>query len=150
MSRNPSRNYAMNWNINIQRQITPSVMATVGYVGSRSVHQSFTSDEENMVSPTLTSAGWLWPYPVGSGKEFNPAVAEIRMTQWDGDAYYKGLQAEVMKRMSHGIQMQWSYTWSKCTDTGSAGHIADPLFQFAQPDSVLYQIQPGSVHVTST
>jgi hypothetical protein len=70
---------------------------------------------------------------VGSGTEFNPAVGEIRMTQWDGDAYYEGLQAEVMKRMSHGVQVQWSYTFSKCIDTGSAGHIADPYSNSLNP-----------------
>ncbi|HEY6372719.1 MAG TPA: hypothetical protein VIX37_19230, partial [Candidatus Sulfotelmatobacter sp.] len=35
---NPKRNYVEQWNINFQRQITPSLTATVGYIGSHGVH----------------------------------------------------------------------------------------------------------------
>jgi hypothetical protein len=137
VEQNPKRNYSMDWNLNIQRQITPSLSAMVGYVGSRTVHQPFTSDDENMVLPTLTAAGWLWPLPPlppnPKLKTFNPNVGEIRMTQWDGDAFYDGLQVQVTKQMSHGVQLQGSYTWSKCIDTGSAGHIADPYSNSMNP-----------------
>jgi outer membrane receptor protein involved in Fe transport len=133
VEQDPKRNYSMDWNLNIQRQITPSLSAMVGFVGSRTVHQPFTADDENMVLPTLTSAGWLWPYPVGTGTKLNPNVGEIRMTQWDGDAFYDGLQVQLTKQMSHGVQLQGSYTWSKCIDTGSAGHIADPYTNSMNP-----------------
>src|SRR5207237_2229465 len=35
---NPPRNYVMQWNLNIQRQLTPSTTAMIAYVGSRGVH----------------------------------------------------------------------------------------------------------------
>jgi len=42
IEQHPHRNYAMNWNLNVQREITSSLTAMIGYVGSRTVHQPFT------------------------------------------------------------------------------------------------------------
>ncbi len=35
MQSNPKRNYVMQWNFNIQRQLTPNTTLMVGYVGAR-------------------------------------------------------------------------------------------------------------------
>jgi outer membrane receptor protein involved in Fe transport len=138
IEQNPRRNYAMNWNLNVQRQIAPSLTAAIAYVGSRSIHSPFSTDDSNMVIPTLTSAGYLWPcdqtvsgFPVnnvctGVGKLINPNVGRIRATWWDNSSSYHGLQAGLGKSMSHGFQVQGSYTWSKCIDNGSGGMLGDP------------------------
>jgi hypothetical protein len=42
------------------------------------------------------------------------------MTIWDSGAYYEGFHAQFIKRMSHGVQAQGSYTWGKCIDQGSS------------------------------
>lgn len=124
---NPHRNYAMNWNLNIQRQISPSLTATIGYVGSHTVHQNFITSDANMALPTVTSAGDLWPFPVGSQPRLNTNVGAINSEVWDNSSSYEGFQAQVIKRMSHGFQVQGSYTWGKCFDSGSSGPIADPF-----------------------
>jgi outer membrane receptor protein involved in Fe transport len=127
VEQNPNRNYAMNWNLNIQREIAPSLTAAIAYVGSHSVHSPFSTDDSNMVIPTtLTSAGYLWPFPVKSGKKVNPSVGRIRATWWDNSSVYHGLQAGLAKKMGHGFQAQGSYTWSKCIDAGSGGLLGDP------------------------
>src|SRR5216684_1375932 len=72
IEQNPHRNYAMNWNLNIQREIATNLTAAIAYVGSHTVHAPFSTDDSNMVLPTLTSAGYLWPLPVGSGTLLNP------------------------------------------------------------------------------
>jgi hypothetical protein len=64
---NHKRNYDMQWNLNIQRQIFPSTSVTVAYAGSRGLHNPFQTDELNTVFPYSTSAGYLFPNPVGSG-----------------------------------------------------------------------------------
>ena len=64
---NLKRNYIYQWNFNVQRQLTGSTSITVAYAGSRSIHNPFQTDELNTVFPTRTSAGWLFPSPVGSG-----------------------------------------------------------------------------------
>jgi carboxypeptidase family protein/TonB-dependent receptor-like protein len=137
IEQHPHRNYAMNWNLNMQREIAPSLTAVIAYVGSRSIHSPFSTDDSNMVLPTLTSAGYLWPcdqsvpgFPVtpctGVGKRLNPNVGRIRATWWDNSSSYHGLQSGLAKTMSHGFQVQGSYTWSKCLDMGSGGLLGDP------------------------
>jgi hypothetical protein len=73
----------MQWNLNIQRQLTNDLTADLGYVGSHGVHQPMRIDDSNIVQPTLTSAGYVWPSPVGSGTLVNPNFGEIRSMQWN-------------------------------------------------------------------
>src|SRR5260370_2183739 len=51
---NPKRNYVMQWNLNVQQQLTPSLAAMVAYVGSLGVHQPFRVDDANLALPTMT------------------------------------------------------------------------------------------------
>ena len=118
----------MQWNLSIQRELAPSLTAVVGYVGSRGVHQPFRADDVNVVLPTLTSAGYLWPCgPDGtpsdgcatgllpSGTEANPAASStinpngaVRGVMWDGGSDYHALQVGVTKAVSHGLRVQGS------------------------------------------
>jgi hypothetical protein len=118
---NPKRSYAMNWNLNVQQQIVPSLTATVSYVGSHSVHGYQKTDDQNMVLPTLTSAGYLWPYPVGSGTRVNSLVGSAVGLTADVAGSYEGLVAGLVKKFSHGFQAQGSFAHSKCNDTGTLG-----------------------------
>ena len=54
---NPKRNYVMQWNGNVQRELARNLTMTVGYLGSRGVHQPFHADDVNYVLPTLTPSG---------------------------------------------------------------------------------------------
>jgi outer membrane receptor protein involved in Fe transport len=125
----PKRNYVMQWNVNLQRQLAPNLTALLGYVGSRGVHQAFRSDDANIVMPTPSSAGYLWPSPVGSGTTINPNsnVGAIRFLNWGGDSFYNALQVGVQKRMSRGLQIQGSFTWGKSIDEGSGVIAGDSL-----------------------
>jgi hypothetical protein len=146
IEQHPHRNYVMNWNFNIQRELTPNIAAMVGYVGMHNVHQAFSTDDSNMVIPTLTPIGYLWPCgPDGSGNQcvagylptgttanpvpsvrLNPNVGPIRLLTWGSSSYYEGFQAMLLKRMSHSFQAQGSYTWGKCIDMGSGSLLGDP------------------------
>jgi outer membrane receptor protein involved in Fe transport len=119
IQQNPHRNYVMIWNLSIQHQLTPSTTVTVGYVGNHGVHMENVYDDVNMVIPTATPQGYLWPSPAGSGTILNPSVGDIRGILWTGDSLYDALQAGVTKRMSHGLEVGGSYTWGKNLDTGS-------------------------------
>jgi len=123
----PRRNYVLQWNVNIQRQLASDLTALIGYVGSRGLHQPFRTDDANVVIPTLTSSGYLWPSPIGSGTPINPNAGAIRFLNWRGDSYYDALELGVTKRMSHGLQIQSSYTWGKSIDTSSGVIAGDTL-----------------------
>jgi outer membrane receptor protein involved in Fe transport len=137
---NPKRDYVMIWNLNIQRQITPSISAMIGYVGNHEVHAYNRVDDYNTVIPTLTPVGVLFPSPAGSGTKLNPNVGSIRAGYWTGSAVYNSLQATVTKTLSRGLQAQASYTWGKDIDTGSATDIGDP---FRNSISSPYAFWPG-------
>lgn len=125
---NPKRNYVMQWNLNIQREILPNLTATIAYVGNRGRHQPFRADDMNMVLPiALTPSGYLWPSPIGSGTVLNPNVGRIDYLSWTSNSSYDGLLVGVVKRMSHGLQVQGSFTWSKAIDEGSGSIQGDPL-----------------------
>ncbi len=132
----PKRDYVMQWNLNLQQQLTPSLAAMVAYVGSRGVHQPFRVDEANLVLPTKTSAGYVWPYdhnlplppdgPFGGPLDpLNTNFGSIRAMFYEGHSYYNALEAQLAKRMSHGFQLQGTFTWSKSMDTSSATGAGD-------------------------
>ena len=124
---NPSRAYSSNWNLNIERQLLPSVTLTASYVGSHSVHLPFKADDEDMVLPTLTPAGYLWPFPVGSGAKLNPNVGAVVTSIYDTEAHYEGFLGQIKKNFSNSFQAQGSYTYGKCFDTGTTGPATDPF-----------------------
>jgi Carboxypeptidase regulatory-like domain/TonB dependent receptor len=136
VEQNPKRAYVMNWNFNIQREIAPNLTSIIGYVGSRSLHLSVAADDINLVPPVMTSAGLLipkstyqlnpnWGGANGGVTPGGPGGAGIRPVVFDGEATYHGLQAQLKRSMSHGVQGQLSYTFSKCRDTSSAPVTGD-------------------------
>src|SRR5882672_531673 len=147
---NPKRNYVMQWNLNVQQQLTPSLAAMVAYVGSRGVHQPFRVDDANLVIPTKTPSGYLWPKvdvfgniysPVCNKTDpngppdtdptcippdlINPHFGSVRGMFYKGGSSYHALQLQLAKRMSHGFQLQGTFTWSKSIDTSSASVAGD-------------------------
>jgi outer membrane receptor protein involved in Fe transport len=124
---NPPRNYVMNWNLTLQRQLGRNLTAMVGYVGNRGVHMLNREDDANSVLPTMTPQGLMWPSPAGSGTRLNRNVGAIRALYWAGNSFYDALEAQVIKRLSSGFTIQGGYTWGKAIDTGSASVIGDPF-----------------------
>jgi hypothetical protein len=146
----PRRNYVMQWNLNIQRELARDLTMTIGYVGSHGVHQPFRVDDADMVMPTPTSAGYLFPKVDALGNLYTPQcnqldpsgtdpdqcapparinenAGSIRYLNWAGSSSYDALQLGVAKRLSHGFQVQGSFTWAKSIDTNS-GVIAGDTF----------------------
>jgi Carboxypeptidase regulatory-like domain/TonB-dependent Receptor Plug Domain len=147
----PKRNYVMQWNLNVQYQLTPSLAAMVAYVGSRGVHQPFRVDDARIFVPTKTSAGYLWPKVDVFGNFFTPQCnatdpngppdpdppvcvgpdpnntnfGSVRGMFYEGRSYFNALELQLAKRMSHGFQVQGTYTWGKSMDTSSATVAGD-------------------------
>ncbi|MBV9180411.1 MAG: TonB-dependent receptor, partial [Acidobacteria bacterium] len=124
---NPPRNYVLNWNLTVERELGRGMTAMIGYVGNRGVHMLNREDDSNTVLPTLSAQGYLWPSPAGSGTRLNPNVGAIRAIYWTGDAYYHALETQLRKTMKHGLSFQGAYRWGRAIDTGSASVIGDPF-----------------------
>jgi hypothetical protein len=131
---NPKRNYVMQWNLNVQRQLAPSLSATVSFVGNRGVHMPFRADDGDTVVPTMTSAGFLWPFPVGSGTRPNTTYGRTDVLAWDNNSFFDALEVQVVKKMSHGFQVTGSYTWGKSIDLGSGSTHGDPFVSSISSD----------------
>jgi hypothetical protein len=147
IERYPHRSYVMQWNFNVQRELARNLTLMAGYVGSRGVHEPFRSDDADIVLPTMSSAGWLFPQVASDGNggslhcvgstatiscpgttgnppsRINEGFGSIAFLHYEGNSFYNALEVAVQKAMSHGVQFQTSFTWGKSIDTGSAtGH----------------------------
>ena len=122
----PPRNYVMQWNLNVQRQVLPNTTVMVAYVGSRGIHMWYQTDDGNIVLPVQhTSAGYFWPTPIGSGTVIDPAAGRTQIANWSSDSYFHGLETQLNERMGQNFTGQVSYTWSRCIDTSSGSAAAD-------------------------
>lgn len=121
---NPRRNYVLQWNLTIQREFAKDLSTMIAYVGSRGVHQPFRMEDVDIVLPSVTPKGYLWPSPAGSGTRLNHNAGRITAGYWIGDSYYTALQAQMKKKISHG-SLEASYTWAKSIDTSSSSLVGD-------------------------
>ncbi|MGH9438652.1 MAG: TonB-dependent receptor domain-containing protein, partial [Terriglobia bacterium] len=128
------RMYTMQWNVNIQRQLAPSLTLMLAYVGEKGTHIPYMADDGDDVIPVQTSAGYLFPNPQASGNTINGNFGTISFLLPQANCFYDALEAQVTKTMSHGLQMQGSFTWGRSIDTNSASVAGD---QFADGISSL-------------
>jgi len=121
----PKRNYVLQWNFNVQREVAPDLTMFLGYVGSRSENLPYHLEDFNMVLPTLTSVGWMWPGPGDPSNKLRPDLGQIDGLNWSSYSTYHSLQTQVTRRLRKGLQVGASYTFSKIIDTGSSSLVAD-------------------------
>jgi hypothetical protein len=119
----PPRSYVMQWNLSVQRQIAAGASLTVSYVGSRSIHLPLRVEDADIVLPTLTPQGYLWPQPANSVR-LNENAGRITAMFWRSDAYYDALETQLKARIG-SAQIGASYTWGKTIDTSSGSMVGD-------------------------
>ncbi|MBI2822637.1 MAG: TonB-dependent receptor, partial [Acidobacteria bacterium] len=113
---NPAQPYSLKYNLNVQREIVPNLVVTLGYAGSRSVHvgrQQNLNINQFQVLPDRRKF-----FPAGA-QRFNPVFSSYAFEVFDTQATYNALQISANKRFSHGFQFQLSYTFSKSMDEAS-------------------------------
>ncbi len=123
---NPPRSYKMQWNFNIQRQLTRSMALTVGYVGSTGVKLAQTIHDHNNAPFELgkfNGRNWTFPIPPGGNTalitRINPYFGQIRTTELRGHSSYHSLQVNLTQRLAKGLTYQVAYTFAKSIDNGS-------------------------------
>lgn len=97
------------WNLTIQHQFAANTTASLGYVGNKDDHMS---DIYLYNQKVLTSGGTVVPGPYM--QPIVAAGAQARYNASDGISRYNALEATVSQRNYHGLDLQGSYTWSKC------------------------------------
>jgi Carboxypeptidase regulatory-like domain/TonB dependent receptor/TonB-dependent Receptor Plug Domain len=97
------------WTAAIEHQFKGNMTATVQYVGNKDDHMS---DIYLYNQKVLTSSGTVVPGPFM--QPIVTAGAQARYNASDGISRFNALEAILAQRNYHGLDMQASYTWSKC------------------------------------
>ena len=105
------------WNVSLQRSLPASVIATVGYAGSRGTHL-FRNTDVNIPTPTLGADGRYF-FAAGLPRQ-NRNFGTIELKSSDGNSWYKALIVELRRNWHQGLSLQSSYTLSHTEDTTQA------------------------------
>jgi len=161
VTRDLGSGYVQQWNLSVQRALTPKTSVEVAYVGSKVTHVGIPDTNLNQLSAdqlslgaaltarvpnpyfgiiprasslgdsTITVAQLLKPYP-----EYT-TVSLYRNNV--GTSFYQGVTARVEQRLSHGLSYLVSYTRSALTDDASsvfgASILTAPVADFQAADS---------------
>jgi hypothetical protein len=119
MEPNQSNTYIHRWSLTLQRSLGQDWVTSAGYTGSRGLH---------LLHQTLPNLRQWEGFPNNPmGRKFfpdrapfiNPNFGEMRTQSSNGNSYFHGLAVGLQKRMSHGVQFQLAYNFSKSLDQGS-------------------------------
>jgi len=113
--------YLYQYLLDVQRQLTPTTMITVGYMGNMS-HSLWKLIDGN--DPPVPAPGDIQsrrPYPTFGVIQGNEPFVS---------GNYNALSVRISKKTSHGLSLNQVYTWSRDIDDGSAvrEHANDSLF----------------------
>jgi hypothetical protein len=115
------RGYIESWNLIVERQLPGNFLASVGYVGTQTVHQ-FGDLDVNSAPAGLTSGPSRQPY---NTPQFGNRTASTLFWQGFLSANYHSLQASLNRQFKNGFMVKGAYTWSKAInwtdDDGWAG-----------------------------
>ena len=105
------------FNFNVQRELWWRTALMLGYAGSRGQHL-LRSGDVNTAQPIIQADGTVF-IPAGTPRP-NTAFSTIELKSSDGESWYNALIVDVRRRLSGGVSLQSSYTYSKSIDTTQA------------------------------
>jgi hypothetical protein len=122
------------WNLSIERQLTPSILVRIGYNGSQGYHM-MTNVNANQSHPVVcnTPAGCVSGgvgtarglAPQGEtylppGPRPNPYATSTYHYFYEGTSNYHGMDLTLSQRLTHGLSFRANYTFSKALDQNSS------------------------------
>jgi len=109
--------WALMTNVQIERAIGQDFAVSLGYVNS--IGRSMPLLIDTNIIPTGLTLGDgrpIYSTAVNASTRVNPAFNHIDTLSSTGEGTYNALTVMLHKRMSHGVQLQASYTWAKGED----------------------------------
>jgi hypothetical protein len=104
--------YMQHWNLSVQQQLGRSRVLEIAYVGSKGT-KLLTARDINQPRPSVLPPGLPFvPRPI---QQFD----EINMIESRANSNYRSLQARLQQRLSNGLALLASYSWSKSIDDAS-------------------------------
>jgi hypothetical protein len=119
--------YNMQYNLNLQREITPGTVLMVAYVGSRGV--KLLSAIEDNPFPASVDANGVYHFGVNpacataalGSQRANCALGSFSDNTNTGDSRYNSMQVTLNRRFTSHVQAQVAYTYSRCIDDEGGG-----------------------------
>ena len=125
--------YLIEYNLNVQREISSGMVVSIGYVGSHGVN-NFTEQEQNPVPATIVNGVYVFSPTCGSTNSIggpktcapgvsgrnNGALGSFTLGENGSTSRYNSLQASLNRRLTSNLQAQVSYTFSKCVSDGDS------------------------------
>jgi hypothetical protein len=127
------------WNLQIQQEISKSVVLVANYVGNHGAKELYTNAWPNAFDEYGVYPG----VPGVSASAPVPNYGTVTTVQNGALSNYNGLSISVRKHMSHGFVADFNYTWSHAIDEVSNGGL------FTYGDSLLGQINPLSLRANN-
>lgn len=111
--------YVQQWNMNVEYELRRNLLAEVGYIGSKGTHllrrTNFQQGDNILVKDVAN------PAPLAQRVRFpNFSNNVIIGTENGASSNYHGLITKVEQRLTHGVSLLGSYTFSKAIDDGSS------------------------------
>lgn len=120
--------YSNQWNIEIQREITPSMLVAAAYVGSRNGRLSYEGKANSANRASVNPCVGVADTPACRA-DFKIAVDAFRVMPWVNPGFtyaqsigysnYNALESKIQRRFTNGLYSLLSYTWGKSIDVSS-------------------------------
>jgi hypothetical protein len=114
------------WNVTVERQVTPNTTIRLSYVGQGTWHLPITIDLNQVPASTTPYSQSEAPYP---------QFALLMSSESIGNANYEAGIAEVQHRVSHGLTFQANYTYAR-NISDAQGSDAPTVFAGEEPYAV--------------
>ena len=132
--------YSITWNLGVQHSFGKDLLAEVRYVGVHAVHQNvqLRINKKSLVTPTSFLPTYLsaptqatldaLPLTLADLQNMSNLVpayeaagftSTLKLYEGVGSSVYHGLQTQLNKRLSNGLQFQAAWTWSRTIDDAS-------------------------------
>jgi hypothetical protein len=113
--------YSMHWTLDLQQQLTSTLVGSVGYRGSRTVHIMGMQDYNRAIPSNFTTKaeGEPWIFNLADRVKPNSDFDTITYKDTGNDASYHALSLRAEQRFSNGLQFQARYTYAKAIDNTS-------------------------------
>jgi hypothetical protein len=117
------QSHLLSYNLTVERQLPGGMALTLGYAGSRGI-DLVTQGEGNPKIPQILSDGrQFWSTTaLRQNPNFNQSIAYVEA---NSDSWYNALVFSLSKQLSHGLQFQSSYTWSRLIDDTQGNATGD-------------------------
>jgi hypothetical protein len=107
--------YMQSWNLNVQRELSPTLAVMVGYFGSKGTHLMLRRNINQPLNGVRPFAALSESSPILPGTP----LGNITQVESTGNSSYNALWVTVKQRLARGLQFDVAHTWSKSLDYNS-------------------------------